>query len=57
MSVALGETLFGAFIAAGPDLLGGLGLDQLLQGPLGQLANEVGALPDAESSSRAETAD
>ena len=40
--------LTGALPRIGPDLLGGLRFDQLLQGPLGELADKVGALPDAE---------
>ncbi len=48
MPVAMGDTVTGPLPRVGPDLLGGLGFDQLLQRPLGELADKVSALPNAE---------
>lgn len=44
VSVALGGAGFGALTRAGADVRGRLGLDQLLQQPLGELAHRVGVL-------------
>lgn len=42
------DTVAGAFVTAGADHLGGLGVDQLLEYPLGELANKIGAIANAE---------
>src|SRR5579875_443288 len=47
-SVAMGHTGVASLVAAGADLLGGLSLDELLQGPLGELTDEIGAVSGAE---------
>ena len=44
MPVALGDTAIGAFVAAGADRRRGFGLDQLLQRPAGQLADQIDAI-------------
>ena len=48
MPVALIHTRVDTFIAAGTDCFGGFGLDQLLEHPAGDLADQVGAFADAD---------
>ena len=47
-AVAVRDAVVGAFVAGGADLLGGFGVDQRLERLLGELADEVGAVADAE---------
>jgi hypothetical protein len=42
------DPVVGSLVAAGSDLLGGLGLDELLERPLGELTDKIGAVSDAE---------
>ena len=46
-AVAVRHPIVGAFVAAGANLLGGFGVDQRLERPLGELSDEVGAVADA----------
>ena len=47
-AVAMGDTVVGAFVTAGADPFSGFGVDQGLERPLGELADQVGAIADTE---------
>ena len=44
----MGDTVVGAFVTAGADPFSGFGVDQGLERPLGELADQVGAIADTE---------
>ena len=56
-AVAIGDPGVGAFVAGGADLLGGFGLDQLLQHQLHSVTHQVDSPPARNASSRSDRTD
>ena len=52
MTIAFARPGISAFIAAGADHLGSFGLDQLLQPPLGKMADQITPLANMDRSAQ-----